>query len=64
MQGLFGLTGASFIAYNNIDIYPVNSIYFDINTHISSGVTGPYHQILSLLEFTKLSNISKEVKMA
>ena len=47
-KGLFGLTGGSFIAYNDIDIFPTNSIYLDIKTHVLNGVTGPYHQILSL----------------
>ncbi len=47
-KGLFGLTGGSFIAYNDLEIHPTNSIYLDINTHLSNLVTGPYHQILSL----------------
>ena len=47
-KGLFGLTGGAFIAYNDLEISSTNSFYFDINTHISNLVTGPYHQILSL----------------
>ena len=47
-KGLFGLTGGAFIAYNDLEISSTNSFYFDINTHISNSVTGPYHQILSL----------------
>tara|TARA_Y100001968_G_C19445016_1_gene764827 strand:- start:3583 stop:4575 length:993 start_codon:yes stop_codon:yes gene_type:complete len=48
-KGLFGLTGACFIAYNDLNIEPrEDSLYLDINTHINHAVTGPYHQILSL----------------
>ena len=47
-KGLFGLTGGAFLAYNDLEISSTNSFYYDINTHISNSVTGPYHQILSL----------------
>jgi 2-aminoethylphosphonate-pyruvate transaminase len=48
-KGLFGLTGSSFIAFNDLEIFePQNSYYLSIKTHLSKGVTGPYHSILSL----------------
>ena len=57
-KGLFGLTGASFIAFNEESIYePKSSHYLSINTHINKGVTGPYHTILSLFGIFKNYNI-------
>ena len=49
-KGLFGLTGASFIAYkDHLDlIEPQHSHYLKLSTHKDRGVTGPYHSILSL----------------
>ena len=47
-KGLFGLTGASFIAYNDEPKNNVKSFYMDINTHINKKLTGPYHTIGSL----------------
>ncbi len=48
-KGLFGITGASFIAHNYQEFQKgTNSLYLDIETHNNHGVTGPYHQILSL----------------
>jgi len=48
-KGLFGLTGGSFIAFNDQsweeNQYPY---YLSIDTHLNKGVTGPYHTILSL----------------
>lgn len=48
-KGLFGLTGAAFIAYSNANPHGHNSYYMDLATHINRGVTGPYHAIQSLL---------------
>ena len=59
-KGLFGLTGGSFIAFKDLDKYSTNSIYFDIKTHMSNSVTGPYHQILSL--YGVLQNYPKYLK--
>jgi 2-aminoethylphosphonate-pyruvate transaminase len=47
-KGLFGLTGASFIAYNNEPQVEVSSFYLDFATHSERKITGPYHAICSL----------------
>lgn len=47
-KGLFGLTGASFIAFNNLPENKMNSFYLNIQNHLDSKMTGPYHTILSL----------------
>lgn len=48
-KGLFGLTGACFIAHKK-DLAPKTSshFYFNIDTHKNKMVTGPYHAIASL----------------
>ncbi len=52
-KGLFGLTGAAFITYNEAPCVKVNSFYLDINSHINKSMTGPYHSICSLYEVLK-----------
>lgn len=47
-KGLFGLTGGSFIGYNENPTQKVDSFYLDISTHIDKRMTGPYHTIASL----------------
>ena len=47
-KGLFGLTGACFVAYNSKPQNKVNSFNLDINSHIKKKMTGPYHAIQSL----------------
>lgn len=47
-KGLFGLTGACFIAFNEDPEVPVDSFYLDINSHLQKKMTGPYHAIASL----------------
>lgn len=47
-KGLFGLTGAAFIASHHLPGHSVNSFYLDYATHAQKGMTGPYHAILSL----------------
>jgi len=47
-KGLFGLTGASFITFNDLTTKPIDSFYLDVKTHIDKKITGPYHQICSL----------------
>ena len=47
-KGLFGLTGACFISFDNIPINKINSFNIDINSHINKKMTGPYHAIYSL----------------
>ena len=49
-KGLFGLTGGSFIAFNEKPTIDVDSFYLNLNTHMNKGVTGPYHTIASLYE--------------
>jgi len=49
-KGLFGLTGASFIAFNEPPTVEVDSFYLRINTHLERKMTGPYHTICSLLD--------------
>ncbi len=48
-KGLFGLTGACFIAYKqNLAPKDTRHFYFNIDTHKNKMVTGPYHAIASL----------------
>lgn len=49
-KGLFGLTGAAFIAYNDKPSQVPNSFYLNMETHINHGMTGPYHAIASLYD--------------
>lgn len=49
-KGLFGLTGAAFIAYNDLPLNGVNSFYLDLQNHIDKKMTGPYHAVASLLD--------------
>ena len=49
-KGLFGLTGAGFIAYNGDEVNEVKSFNLRLNTHIEKKVTGPLHSICSLSE--------------
>jgi len=53
-KGLFGLTGAAFVAYKS-NVAPSAGesgstlpYYFDMEVHRQRGVTGPYHAICSL----------------
>jgi cytidyltransferase-like protein len=47
-KGLFGLTGASFIAYNDAFQNNEASFYLNLANHIGRGMTGPYHAIYSI----------------
>lgn len=49
-KGLFGLTGASFIAFNTHPKHEVDSFYLNLETHLERRMTGPYHAIASLHE--------------
>lgn len=49
-KGLFGLTGACFIAFNEAPGHTVDSFYLDLATHLERRMTGPYHAIASLAE--------------
>ena len=48
-KGLFGLTGASFVAFNESPSVDVDSFYLKLDTHLEKKMTGPYHAIASLL---------------
>ena len=48
-KGLFGLTGASFISFNEMPQIEVDSFYLNLSTHIEKKITGPYHSICSLV---------------
>ena len=48
-KGLFGLTGACFVAHKSgLLEYETGRFYFNLNTHRNKMVTGPYHAIASL----------------
>ena len=52
-KGLFGLTGAAFIAYNQDPEVEVDSFYLSINSHVDKKMTGPYHAVASLYYILK-----------
>ncbi len=52
-KGLFGLTGASFIAFNEMPSNQIDSFYLSILSHLEKKMTGPYHSICSLLHVLK-----------
>ena len=47
-KGLFGLTGAAFVAFNEIPNYEIPSFNLCIASHLGKKMTGPYHAICSL----------------
>lgn len=47
-KGLFGLTGACFVAFNELPGYEVDSFYLNLRSHLEKRMTGPYHAIASL----------------
>lgn len=48
-KGLFGLTGASFVAYkSNLIPKKLDMFYFNLETQKNKMITGPYHAIASL----------------
>lgn len=47
-KGLFGLTGAAFIAFNELPNFNPASFYLDLTSHLDRKMTGPYHAITSL----------------
>jgi cytidyltransferase-like protein len=60
-KGLFGLTGACFIAHK-FELSPKanKKFYFNMETHRNKMVTGPYHAIASLYGVMKHHDIYKE----
>ena len=49
-KGLFGLTGAGFIAFNGQPSVEVDSFYLRLKSHVDKLMTGPYHSICSLAD--------------
>ena len=49
-KGLFGLTGAAFIAFNDRPSIEVDAFSLRLDTHLNKLVTGPYHAICSLVD--------------
>jgi aspartate aminotransferase-like enzyme len=49
-KGLFGLTGAAFIASHELPSHDVDSFYLSYANHRDKRMTGPYHAILSLAD--------------
>jgi aspartate aminotransferase-like enzyme len=59
-KGLFGLTGAGFVAFNELPSNKVNSFYMDLYSHIEKRMTGPYHAIASLLDVLPMHSEFRE----
>lgn len=49
-KGLFGLTGAAFVAFHEAPTVEVDSFYLNLASHANKLMTGPYHAIASLDE--------------
>ncbi|MCC5943275.1 MAG: hypothetical protein JJU37_17155 [Balneolaceae bacterium] len=49
-KGLFGITGACFIAFNHMPNHEIDSFYLNLATHLEKRMTGPYHSIASLAD--------------
>ena len=49
-KGLFGLTGAAFVAYHEAPTVEVDSFYLSMTSHTGKMMTGPYHAIASLVD--------------
>lgn len=49
-KGLFGLTGAAFVAFHEDPTVEVDSFYLNMGSHAGKLMTGPYHAIASLDE--------------
>lgn len=60
-KGLFGLTGACFVAYKSA-LQPKNlsSFYFNLDTQKNKMVTGPYHAVCSLYGVMDNHDLLKE----
>ena len=52
-KGLFGLTGAAFVAFNEMPNLEIPSFNLSIASHLGKKMTGPYHAICSLDEILK-----------
>jgi len=63
-KGLFGLTGAAFVAFNSPPNNKINQFNLDINNHLQKKMTGPYHSICSLYDVLKNYNDFKYAVVA
>ena len=52
-KGLFGLTGAAFVGFNEMPNFEIPSFNLSIGSHLGKKMTGPYHAICSLDEILK-----------
>ena len=60
-KGLFGLTGASFVAYkSNLKQNNLDTFYFNLNTQENKMTTGPYHAIASLFGVIEIHDILRK----
>ena len=59
-KGLFGLTGASFISYDNNPSNEIKSFNLSLLSHKEKKMTGPYHSIYSLLQILPKHNDFKQ----
>ena len=55
-KGLFGLTGAAFLAFKIKPSINVKSFYLSFDTHLNKKITGPYHSICSLKDVLEKYN--------
>ena len=55
-KGLFGLTGAAFVAFNSFPNNRINQFNLNIYNHLEKKMTGPYHSIYSLYNVLKNYN--------
>lgn len=47
-KGLFGLTGAAFLTYDELPQNEISSFYLNLQNHVNKKMTGPYHIMYSL----------------
>jgi 2-aminoethylphosphonate-pyruvate transaminase len=60
-KGLFGLTGAGFVAYkSNLNYNKLDTFYCNLDTHKNKMTTGPYHAIASLYGVINKHNMFKQ----
>ena len=55
-KGLFGLTGGSFVCFNDKPNNEIKSFNLNLTNHLEKKMTGPYHSICSLYEILKNYN--------
>lgn len=63
-KGLFGLTGACFVAFNKFPKKNINQFNLNLFNHLEKKMTGPYHAICSLKDvLTKHEDFKYSVKV-